>query len=68
MRDIVPDEQRSDGPKSARRCAVALGSSLEGVTTLARGSRPALRAAPTQQTSQSDHDTSTSAGQALGLP
>jgi hypothetical protein len=27
MRDIVPDEQRSNGPKSARRVAVVLGSS-----------------------------------------
>ena len=36
MRDIVRDEQRSNGPKSARRCAVVLGSSLEGVVPLAR--------------------------------
>ena len=28
MRDIVPDEQRSAGPKSARPSGVALGSPL----------------------------------------
>jgi hypothetical protein len=59
MRRIVPDEQRSNGPKSARPCGVALGSSLEGVVTLARGNRPALRATPTQQASLSDHSVST---------
>jgi hypothetical protein len=35
--NIVTDEQRSNRPKSARRCAVALGSPLDFVATLARG-------------------------------
>ena len=34
---IVTDEQRSNRPKAARRCAVASGSPLEVVATLARG-------------------------------
>ena len=34
---IVTDEQRSNRPNAARRCAVALGSPLEGVATLERG-------------------------------
>ena len=37
---IVTDEQRSDGPKSARPFGVALGSLLEFVVTLARGQGP----------------------------
>ena len=67
MRDIVPDEQRSNGPKAARPFGVALGSPLEGVVALERGYQPALRATPTQQTSQSDHDASNSPKQGLVL-
>lgn len=40
MRAIVRDEQRCDGPKSARRCAVARGSSVDGVTSLAGATSP----------------------------
>jgi hypothetical protein len=58
MRDIVPDEQRRDGRKAARPFGVALGSSLEFVVALARGNRPALRATPAQQASQSYHGAS----------
>jgi len=56
---IVPDEHRGKGQKAARRCAVALGSPLEGVAALVRGNRPVLRATPAQQASQSDHNVST---------
>ena len=35
---------------------VALCRSLEGVTTLARAISPRLRAVPTQQTAQGNHD------------
>ncbi len=63
MRNIVPDEQRSDGPKSARPVGVALESSLEGVAPLARGIKPAPRVAPTQQTFQCNHGVSYPIGQ-----
>lgn len=35
MRDIERDERRSNGPKAARREAVALGSPLDSVAPLA---------------------------------
>ncbi len=60
MRDIVPDEQRRDGPKSARREAVALGSPLGVVGLLARDRQPALRSPPSQRASQGDHGRSKS--------
>lgn len=44
MRTIVPDEQRSNGPKSARPFGVALRSPLAFVAGLARA--PGPRGAP----------------------
>ena len=40
MRAIVRDEQRCDGPKAARRCAVARRSSVDSVTSLAGATSP----------------------------
>ena len=40
MRDIVLDERRCAGPKSARPCGVALGSPLDFVAAFVRGTTP----------------------------
>jgi hypothetical protein len=52
---IMTDEQRSNRPKSARPFGVALGSPLGASQRLPGADGPALRAAPAQQASQSDH-------------
>ncbi|ALJ12511.1 hypothetical protein ATM17_13295 [Sphingopyxis macrogoltabida] len=41
MRDIVPDEQRGNRPKSARPAGVAAGSPPDGVAPLDRATGPA---------------------------
>jgi hypothetical protein len=53
---IVPDEQRSNGAKTARRFAVDQGSSLDCVGRLARGNQPDLRRPSCQRASLIDHD------------
>ena len=40
MRDIVRDERRCDGPKSARRTAVAPDKPLDSVASLAGATSP----------------------------
>jgi hypothetical protein len=40
MRDIVPDERRRDGPKAARREAVARSGPLDSVASLAGATSP----------------------------
>ena len=40
MRAIVRDERRCDGPKAARREAVAPGNPLDGVASLAGATSP----------------------------
>ena len=51
--------QRCDGPKAARREAVALGSPLDFVGLLARDHQPALRRPPSQRAAQRNHGVST---------
>lgn len=65
MQHIVIDEQRSPGPKSARRFAVACASALEGVACLRVASVTRPRCAPTQRACAGDPGTFTRPGQAL---
>ena len=58
MRDIAPDEKRSNGTDPARPYGVPLQSPLKGVATLARGNQPALCVAPTQRALQCNHGAS----------
>ena len=54
MRDIVPDEQRGDGPKIDPPLRGRFGKPAGRRPDASTGNQPAVRAAPRQQASQSD--------------
>src|SRR5690606_25625665 len=54
--NIVPDERRRDGPKAARRVAVALRNPPDGVACLRVASATRLPRAPCQRVPEGDPD------------
>jgi Na+/H+-dicarboxylate symporter len=64
--DIVREDRRRNGPKSARPCGVALGSPVAALRRLHGAHQPALRVAPRHGASQSNHGVQTWSDRGLG--